>query len=168
MTKKVPQGSAPFASKLIIIALCILYVSGPLHEQVGKVLHTLVHTVEMPDSVLQHYADIEEKNIHKSTHHARAVSSHEHGIIEIVENILEKLKSGKDVPEQQKTSTKIDKHIKWQTTGLEKKEIFDYTKPILWQRLMCKIHRGYTNGLKKPPRFIRYHREKQAVPSSYS
>lgn len=152
MNKKEPQGIKPFASKAIIILMGLLYILGPVHLEVGKVLHSVAHSLEIPDTMFMAHPAPKATKTHKSVHHKKRSAQHDHKVLDLVKDILEGSEKGSDAPEKQRTPVKIDKHIKLRTSPpLDMEIIIADKKKTNWKLIKNKLQKGYKIGLKEPP-----------------
>jgi hypothetical protein len=105
-------GFKPFIIKIAAIAMSICYVFGPSHHQVNQFLHSVIHQLEMPDMVISHnQADNLKHHIGHDFSHVKE-DSHDHKILNIIDNVLEASNTENDSKNSEIASVKIDKHIR--------------------------------------------------------
>ncbi len=136
--------------------MSLLYIFGPVHVAVNNLLHTIVHSLEMPDYIISHQDGINtdlKSTTHKSEHHKNNTEYHDHKVIAFLDKILEGSEQNSDSSDAYIIAHKIDKHIHnneyypkdeiVKVVSLEIKHCFSYQK-----NNVCK---GYLWGLRKPP-----------------
>ena len=134
--------------------MSILYVFGPVHIEIHKLLHTISHGLEMPDFILGHQTTSgSHTNIHKSETHKNIAVYHDHKVITLVDKILEGSDQNNDNSDIQTIIFKIDKHITHYTDNPEESFTIlslETIQPFLEQNK--KVCKGYLQGFKKPPK----------------
>jgi len=86
------KGIKPFILNFIIVTMSLLYVFAPVHVEINKLLHTISHSLEMPDYILTHQdaSDIHTPiRTHESETHKNIIAHHDHKVIVLLDNILE-------------------------------------------------------------------------------
>ena len=149
MNMNVSKGSKLVTSKLIIILMSLLYVFSPMHEEVNELLHAIVHTLEMPETILTHSKKSDTKSIHKSIEHKSSIDVHDHEIIDFVDRILTGAKN--ESPEFPIVPKKIDKHIVVKVDFEKNKTLLFKPKQrfIEKEKIVCE---GHSSGFKEPPK----------------
>lgn len=154
MKTTVSKGLKPFVFHLIIVAMSVLYVFGPVHVEVNKLLHSISHGLEMPDYILDHQnTSGSHTNIHKSETHENIAVYHDHKVITLLDKILEGADQNSDDSDIQTIIFKIDKHITHYTGNPEEASnilALEVTQPFLEQKK--KVCKGYLQGFRKPPK----------------
>lgn len=132
--------------------MSILYVLGPLHVQVNKLLHTIVHALEMPDNILSHKDSSSTLNVHKSNTHKSAIVQHNHNVIDLVATILKGTNSENESHNKPIKLNKVDKHIKIRNSfDNENRLKFSLETSSYFIEKESKLCKGYPTDFKKPP-----------------
>lgn len=108
------KGFKPYILKAIIVSMSLLYLLGPVHVEVNKLLHTIVHNLEMPNNLISHQNGINNSSkitIHKSEDHKNNTDYHDHKVISFLDKILEGSDQSSDSSDAYVITHKIDKHI---------------------------------------------------------
>lgn len=114
MDATVSNNIKPVINKVIIIIMSLIYVFGPAHVEVNKLLHVLSHSLEIPDNILSHKNNTKtflEINIHKSEHHKNKTKQHKHEVITFLDKILEGSDQNNIPSKVPVVTRKIDKHL---------------------------------------------------------
>ena len=134
--------------------MSVLYVFGPVHIEVNKLLHTISHGLEMSDFILDHQNTSGiHTNTHKSETHKNIVVYHDHKVITLLDKILEGADQNNDNSDIQTIIFKIDKHITHYTSNPEESftiSSLEKIQPFLEQKK--KVCKGYLQGLSPPPK----------------
>lgn len=150
------KGTTPFAIKGIIVMMSLLYVLGPIHLEMKRFLHTTVHTLEMPETILSHQKKSETVKIHDNIEHKNVITHHNHEVIDLVEKILKGTNTRSESPDPLLTYHKIDKHISLRKSLAQGKYLFCLSEAI--QSFLVidnKLCKGYPIGFTKPPEVYR-------------
>lgn len=147
------KGIKPFTIKAIIVIMSFLYVLGPAHLEIKKLMHTLVHTFEMPNTILSHKNSTNDVKIHQEKKHEKLIVNHNHVVIDLVGEILKTADNRNNTPETIQTTYKIDKHNRNFEDDSQNDliQISVENKTCFYQS-KNKICKGYLKGLKKPPK----------------
>jgi hypothetical protein len=146
------KGTTPFAIKGIIVMMSLLYVLGPIHLEMKRFLHTTVHTLEMPDTILSHQKKSEVANIHHNIEHKTVIAHHDHEVIDLVEKILKGADTRSESPDPLLTNHKIDKHISLRKSMSQGKDLFCLSEAMQsFPDIDNKLCKGYPNGFTEPP-----------------
>lgn len=152
MSNSGSKGQSPFAIKVIVVLMSLLYVLGPVHLELKGFLHTIAHTLHMPDTVLSHQKGSVATHIHQSNEHKKAIAKHDHSVIELVEKILEGADNENETPNHLLPNHKIDKHISLRKSLDQDKDLFFFSERMhSFLDNENKLCRGYLNGFSKPP-----------------
>jgi len=145
------KGSKPSISKAIIILMSLLYVLSPMRVEVSKLLHSIVHALEMPDVILTHSQKTDTKPIHKSILHKNSIDEHNHEIIDFVDSVLAGATPENESSDLYITSHKIDKHIVIEVDYEQNKATLFMPKNNFIEKEK-KLYKGYLSGFKEPPK----------------
>jgi hypothetical protein len=152
MNKNAQKGLKPFVLKVVVIAMSICYVFGPSHNELNKLLHILVHQLEMPDSVLTHSIQTNsDYEVHENHSFNVSEEVHDHKLLQVLSNILKASNSDRNQEKSIILNLKIDKHLTTDysyhnqllTPTLPDKHLFSFTKQ--------KIQKGFQRGILVPP-----------------
>ena len=155
MNTTVSKGLKPFIFKVIIIMMSLLYVFGPVHNEVNELLHTIVHSLEMPDHILSHEdtaTTIRRTDIHESTSHTIHDAPHDHEVISLLEKILKGSDQGNTDSDHTLIKYQLDKHINNYTY----EQIDEIFMPLAVKHRFSekekRICKGYLRGFLDPPK----------------
>lgn len=99
--------------------MSICYLFAPLNTQLGSVIHTISHSLEMPSNILSHSSNEHLKTeIHTNHDHKRVVISHNHTIIEIIDSIVNESNEKDNSNKKHKSELKVKKHLSTNTSKL--------------------------------------------------
>lgn len=140
-----------FSIKAIALLMSFFYLLSPIHSDVNKVLHKIVHAVEMPETIISHQKKLNNYAVHKEKKHKNTVNQHKHNIIEFVVSILETNKNEERKQDTFLSKFKIKKHIKNHQFAIDKKIIL-VQKQNQFKKTNNKLCKGYLTYLKKPPK----------------
>lgn len=156
MNIPISKGLKPFTIKAIIIVMSILYMLGPAHLEVNKLLHFIAHTIEMPDTILSHQKKSTAIKTHQNNHHKDAIVQHDHEIIELVQKILKGADNRSKSPDTNLTIDRIDKHITVkQKIDPEEKVIFFLESMRFNLEIENKLCNGYPSDFRDPPQIFK-------------
>lgn len=96
------------------MALCILYIGGPLKDPIGFGLHQIAHALGQPAVVLGH----EISNAHSSWEHKMDGASHEHSLVEAFTSFFEALEQHDQQNEMAPSIAFLDKHFAREGLGV--------------------------------------------------
>lgn len=136
--------------KLVIILMSLLYALAPAQKEINELLHIAVHTLEMPNEIIPHQKEINNK---KYKHHKKIISKHNHNVLNLVSILLEKVHKDKDMPYKKSVVYKVDKHTSMQKHLIYKGQPLAYInknkKCIPKNKIFCK---GFFKNIEKPPK----------------
>ncbi|MBC3759105.1 hypothetical protein H7U19_11855 [Hyunsoonleella sp. SJ7] len=153
MNSTAQKGLKPFAIKIVAIAMSMCYVFGPSHSEVNKVLHILVHQLEMPENVMSHTSAERTNHAGHTNHKLKNDEAHQHTFLETIQKILKASDTDNDKDEPKIVFQKIDKHIRTNLTY--KRQSFFSAQHIRHQFFvkLQHIRNGYPDGKFQPPQF---------------
>ncbi len=137
--------------------MSLLYLFGPVHVAINNLLHTIVHSLEMPDNILSHQDGINTNSkiaTHKSEDHKNNTEYHDHKVISFLDKILEGSNQNSDSSDAYIITHKIDKHIH-NNEYYPKDEIVKVV-PLgikhCFSNQKNNVCKGYLWGHRKPPK----------------
>lgn len=133
--------------------MSLLYILGPAHEEVNRVLRAIVHTLEMPDMILSHQKSSITVKPHQTNHHKDVNVEHDHKIIEFVEKILEGVDDSSESPD---APLKTVKYIAInERRHQEEKLTFSLECMHFVLEIENKLCNGYPSNYREPPQKIK-------------
>lgn len=136
--------------------MSLLYLLGPVHVEVNKLLHTIAHGLEMPDYILSHKdirANSSKVATHESEDHKNNTEYHDHKVITLLNKILEGSDQSSDSSDAYLIAYKINKHInndKYHPKDESLKVVFLEVRHCFsdTEKRICK---GYLQDFREPP-----------------
>lgn len=141
--------------KTIVVIVSVLYLYNPVQLEVKTILHSILHAVEMPNTIISHQNRDTINTFHKEKKHVMILKNHNHSFIDFIGNILNANKSNDDKTGKTILSIyKIKKHL-IEYEFLEEKVIF-LRKQNLFFQIKNNVNKGYVCVLEKPPKNFNY------------
>ena len=111
MQSKVQHGYKPQIIKYMAMFMGICYLMNPMQHQINTVMHSIVHKLTPPASILSHHSAHGQFEEHQSPDHYAPNLDHDHQIIDLVNTIFEASNEEENSNDPNYIDTKWDKHI---------------------------------------------------------
>ncbi|WP_339704492.1 hypothetical protein [uncultured Kriegella sp.] len=143
----------PILKKWIAVLMGICYLTTPLHQQIGTVLHSVSHFFEMPGHVMSHDSFVDHDSFKEHLHieHEIGVNDHEHGILDFFDSIFKASNDEDDSKDAFITKIKIDKHFVVTKNLVQSHLVLNQSNHF--SEIVCKYSDGYSHELYDPPRY---------------
>jgi len=152
MRTKYSKGLKPRFIKQMAMFMGICYMMNLLQYQISPILHSISHVLEIPDNMISHHSmSSSEYEIHDQGEHGAMQISHEHGIIDLLDSILESSKEEHSSDETIFSELKFDKHLS--DEKYIKGRSFETKKIKLFLQRPQKLKRGHLQIFQEPPQF---------------
>ena len=153
MKRNKSKGLEPPVVKAIIVTMSLLYILSPLHMEISKLVHSISHAIEMPDTVLSHQNKTAFIKTHNSFEHESVNVNHDHEILDFLETILEETNTKSEFPNTLSKPKNVDKHIRViEEFGEEKQLAFSKRTTRYFREKENKCCKGFSLCFGEPPK----------------
>jgi len=155
MNNNAQKGWKPFVLKIAIIGMSICYVFGSSHSEVNKLLHVILHQLEMPNNVMSHTTTMHSNYKMHVTHSLnKPERDHNHKLLRFLDTVLKASDSKKNQENSNVLSIKIDKHL----TARNSYKYYESTVSIPVQHVFLfteqKLQKGFGKDTIEPPQVV--------------
>lgn len=153
MSKNIKKGLEPLVVKGVATVMCVFYILSPLHKEIGVFLHEVTHLFDVPERVLSHSSTMGAGHgeIHYEHAFEASENSHDHHILDLLDNILEATDTERKSEDSNVLVIKIDKHTRYQEK-YKKPSYFVQSKPNeITFFLTAQTRMGYLKNPFQPP-----------------
>ncbi len=146
------QDVRPFLIKGVAVLMGICYLLAPMHRQMGIVLHSVSHFLEMPGHVMSHAAVSNHDSFTKHQHeaHEKLVNVHKHQVIDFLDSIFKASNHEGESQDALTTQIKIDKHFIISKYTIAERCVLKLRNGF--SKVACEYREGYYRQLYNPPR----------------
>lgn len=135
----------------MLISMC--YILGPLHNEVGKILHTILHQIEIPENIISHSDDAFTHNEYSKDHILYYENEHNHTFLDFLNRVLKTSDNENNTDNSVIVNFKIDKHIR-NKEKLENRIVFISTlRNKIFKFQNKSIQKGFLYTILQPPQF---------------
>lgn len=152
MQQGITKGLKTLSLKWVALLIGVCYLTNPLHQQINTVLHTLSHSLEIPDYIISHDSVVGlEYTNHGHNEHVIDKTQHDHAVLDFI-NIVFKTSKEKDGSDETLLSeTKLDKHIC--TYQFQLMNCVEIKIPQSFFSTKNKSLKGYFKNPEEPPKY---------------
>ncbi len=141
------KGCKPKFIKQIVMLVCICYLLSPLQNQIVRVLHSISHSIEMPQALLSN--DHDSTGIHNQHNHSTTLFEHNHKLINLVNSVFEASNDHKDHEETILNKVKVKKHIN--SSSIQLPLNYKYTIIKEYFAPIYRLREGFPKTIEFPP-----------------
>lgn len=137
--------------KLVALFMAIMYLVHPLHDQIGKGLHTLSHSIQTTGGVLSHSNSTISSKEHRVHDHRTSKVNHQHQLLDFMTTFLDAASGSSD--SERKSMVKnnnLDKHLLTTSDVKQKRSISVDLDPSFPERPQSTL-KGCSDPIYPPP-----------------
>lgn len=139
------------AHKLVALFMALMYLVHPLHDQIGKGLHTLSHGIQTTGGILSHSNGTISSKEHMAHDHTTPKADHQHKLLDFVTSFLDAASnSGESEQKSIVKKNNLDKHL-LTASDMEKKGTLSLKLGPFFPEEPQAILKGCVESIHPPP-----------------